>query len=306
VKVLFHICDDELIQGYYGRLAAFNDRDSLKALIALLVRHLGWTDRLDHPLGMLLDAAANLNGLPIDDLVADYSCYAVLHPLGEAVRVAQDPRTALPVLGHSLARPQYSGWKACPSCVQADLADLRFSYWRRSHHVPGSFRCQAHGRPLVVVSELSWIGESPADAIPRGIVPSSSDYLRLCENKHINRAISFLEAILSQRRVLERTACQTAIRGRVALLGENSSAPRWFARFSAQMDEAFTIDWMQSTLFKANLRPGQMRHFAFSPFSGTSLISHTALAMVSAMLFPSSSDALHAFGGRDGTRASSP
>lgn len=36
----------------------------------------------------------------------------------------------------------------CPQCVAKDLETLGFSYWHRSHQLPGAIQCPTHGSPL--------------------------------------------------------------------------------------------------------------------------------------------------------------
>lgn len=296
MKVLFKILEDEFLRGYYGRLAGFNDCDSLRDLTAMLLQQSESSMCRENAKGLLLKLAAELNGLSPDALVADHTCYCVLHNVGDTVRVAECGNQALSHLSFSLIRPLHPGWKMCMACIEQDLADLRFSYWRRRHQVPGAFRCPIHHTPLALVPGLHWIGEAPADAIVRARVPSVDEYEGMARNVHIDRAVSLLDTIATKRITLDRATCQAAVQARAASEGEAPSTPGWFARFSARLDEMFTREWMQGTLFKSKLRAGQVRYFAFGAFSPNSELSHAALAIVASAVFPSAAQALRAFG----------
>jgi len=63
--------------------------------------------------------------------------------------------------------------KACPSCMQYDLDKFGWSYWHRSHQLPGAWWCLKHKVPLQVshlrleqLARFSWVLPMPAQCAP--------------------------------------------------------------------------------------------------------------------------------------------
>lgn len=55
-------------------------------------------------------------------------------------------------LGLAASLPGLAGrLKACPECIQEDLASLPTGWWRTKHQWPGAFMCQRHHKPLLCI-----------------------------------------------------------------------------------------------------------------------------------------------------------
>jgi len=58
----------------------------------------------------------------------------------------------------------------CVRCVQQDLSTYGFSYWRRSHHLPGSWTCPTHQSALYVTEIPSTGRKANNRALPHEVI----------------------------------------------------------------------------------------------------------------------------------------
>lgn len=54
----------------------------------------------------------------------------------------------------------------CPRCARHDLELTGFSYWRRTHQLPGVFICEQHGDPLLRASRLEGFKRLRSSSLP--------------------------------------------------------------------------------------------------------------------------------------------
>lgn len=289
------ILPDEVIDGYRGRIAGCNGLKKSEAVTRLLCEHVTGQGLTDRRPANFLEAAALANRLTFDDFVARHTCYAISNLIGRRPTAADSGDTAIRHAKVTTLHARAARMALCPVCVKQDLKQFRFAYWRRRHQIAGQILCHAHACGLQFIERIDQVSVSPAEAAQHARSLPLDYALRLSENPFITCAIEILDKIVEQNLVLDLQNCQAACRGAVLATGEDPSAPGWFSKFSARMDDAFGFEWLARTCRRAKLRPGEMRTFAFGAFGGRSAaLSHTALAVVAGLLFPSASAAIAA------------
>lgn len=161
------------------------------------------------------------------------------------------------------------------------------------HQVPGRVVCDLHDQPLLHIACLPRDAASPAEVLQTArTLHDDRTVDAMARNPWIARALEILDRVLLNGLMFSRQRCQDVLRARLTALGEDFSSPGCLFRFSAEMDAAFTLDWLQSALRLTRLRSGQVRLFANAAFSaGYNRLSHLCVAIVAAMLFPSADEA---------------
>lgn len=144
-KFYFHIptiLSDELWEGYYGRFGTFNGVSSKIDTGKMLHDYFRKTPAETSPISML----AELLQFDIEFFVNNHS----LIPITKYVEIKNpadnkvDERS-LRLLGSKTIKH----WGCfCEECVKEDINYLGFSFWRRSHQLPGIDWCQKHQIPL--------------------------------------------------------------------------------------------------------------------------------------------------------------
>lgn len=290
MKIIPRLLPDELLPGYRERISDWNGLRTAADLRYFLAPD---ADKKSDVASLLLTFAAKENALTVRELVHGHTCYGVTHSIGRYAGAAAEGRD-LYILGNLATRVQYVGWRVCGECVKADLQQRRGSYWRRRHHLKGQFRCHEHGCVLLSVPKLTSHIRAPQDALPEAEPLCSPElHAQWLSNPHITKAVEILEQVMLRSLVLDRSRCQQAFRKQVKNRGEDPSAPGWFARFSAEMDAAFGLEWLASTFQRTTLRAGEVHTHAFPAFSGNSvLLSHATMATVASLLFPTAQAAI--------------
>jgi hypothetical protein len=276
---------DEFLRGHQAVLAAFNGhtrRLHVRDMVVSHARTLGHTG-----VRSFLDGIAAVNGLHPDALISAHTCYPVLHLVGERMWVGNPDHADLRAIETAVIRAPEHGWRFCPACVKADLSELRYSYWHRRHQVPGKWMCPTHECVLLCVDDFENVGLLPEELLEEGrAVRDARELESLSQLPCVARAVDILDQLMIQNVALDAGRCRSLFRARVQARGEDPSARRWFAAFSAEMDRSFSLAGL-SSLMNSNtkLQAGQPRWFAVGAFAPGTALSHTTVAIVASLLF---------------------
>ncbi|MBU3562200.1 TniQ family protein [Polynucleobacter sp. Tro8-14-1] len=136
---------DEFCRGHAGRLRLLKQ---LKDHSTSKAHQIYRTNDADHPPSFIA-TTANLLKMPLIQYVSLHS----LLPLSHAV-IPEDSEF-LPLLSPQILRkrgmmPLRKGGYFCGHCIDEDLNFWGFSYWRRSHQIPGLHWCEKHHKNLLV------------------------------------------------------------------------------------------------------------------------------------------------------------
>lgn len=294
MSLLPPILPDELLLGYLGRIAALNGCATRRDVaLALGVVRQERDAEMDGT-GSVLSVVSLLNGLSPDEMLAAHTCHALARsigarPEGTSGRRAHDwaNRMAIRNVGKRL--------RFCPGCIEEDLEQHRFTYWRRRHQVPGRYTCADHASPLGIIHEAP-LGMSFPEDVPRFECAAEQGMLGLCtRNPHIAFVLDFLDLTLMHAAVLDREQCSTVIQRVVRQRGEDPSAPGWHIDFCRHIEAAFPMTWLRLVFPTAKFPGGHLRPYYMSWISQSALsIPHASLAVVASLLFATPEDALEA------------
>jgi len=145
--------------------------------------------------------------------------------------------------------PGASQFRLCEHCVRDDLREWRFSYWRRSHHIPGRYVCEAHGVPLRFA-----FPELPLASLPHKWIDSSADIDEfLVQNHHHNPYVRwYLDHVdqiaagqIQSNARLQRAEIQAVVQS------WRRSGAGWMTQLACLISDAFTVEWLGATVSRA-------------------------------------------------------
>lgn len=213
---------DELAAGHLGRVYAINgirQSDRETRTIHKLVGDDGCAYQ---------ETLASLTGLPI----SHYLFHHTLLPFFRAVQVGEpfswravDQEFTVRASGH---RANQLGAKVCPNCIDEDISFWGFSYWRRTHQLPGVCTCPKHQTGLLRTKPSSPMKLLPQKALDSAEVLSPELYQLATENPTIKRygeiCLEFLgrERSISTIQIvscLQQRARQLHIRSHAGVVG---------------------------------------------------------------------------------------
>lgn len=212
---------DELAQGYMGRLARIhgwhNDTASRAAMISWL-RTQG-QDGLDYSVIELLASVAcqSLGQFTQSHTILPFRRF-VTHDKDD-VEGPNVQRSTLKLFGTVELRPHPC---FCEQCVIEDVKFHGFSYWRRSHQLPGLFWCTKHGQPLRYVTK-----DRPFAQAPEGQLHTAEtfevDWVEgLRRNKCIERYVEIAHELLENTRLVNYQSYEREIQKRCEEIGLGS------------------------------------------------------------------------------------
>ena len=158
-KFSFHIptiMPDELWAGYLGRFGIINGQPNKPHIERMLHDYFQKTPTETSSISML----AQLNQFDIEFFVNSHT----LIPISKYIEVKSPTNNkideySLRVLGSKTLKHSAC---FCEDCVNEDVKYLGFSFWRRSHQVPGLDWCQKHQIPLCETSLKDNFFQQPA------------------------------------------------------------------------------------------------------------------------------------------------
>jgi hypothetical protein len=176
------------------------------------------------------------------------------------------------------------GLRACYDCIDEDLRAHGFSYWRRSHHVPGRYICARHGLALHLLGNCGGITALPDAVISCGAHASES-LLRLTrQSPAICRYLDHLDHVVSGRLVIESGNGTAPIRRALLQQGELLYSRGWASRFAARIARAFSYEWLQRAVSPScQSTDAIVINFVRGLFYDYFQISHPAFAVLASM-----------------------
>lgn len=152
---------DELIVGYLGRIGAVNGIRNESELRTVLRKSYKQQNGQDSD-GSLIEHLAQLSGMNTYHL----ACHHTLIPLFRAVashlndHLHGDPSDFGLIAAHA-PRLIRRDLQLCPDCMREDIDYLGFTFWRRSHQLPGIDWCEKHATALHSIGKHSNLLKQP-------------------------------------------------------------------------------------------------------------------------------------------------
>ena len=136
---------DEFCRGHVGRLRLLKQ---LKDYSTSKAHQIYRTNDADHPPSFIA-TTANLVKMQLIQFVSLHSLLPLSHV------VTPEDCEFLPLLSPRILRkrgmmPLRKGGYYCDHCIAEDLNFWGFSYWRRSHQIPGLHWCEKHHKNILV------------------------------------------------------------------------------------------------------------------------------------------------------------
>jgi hypothetical protein len=103
----------------------------------------------------------------------------------------------------------------CSLCARGDLHSLGYSYWRRTHHLPGVNDCPTHNIRLTVAVRLTPFSDMPHSYIDQAEMQTPISQL----NAVIRRYGNFCQQILSQNASLDLNSLKRSVGRWIARMG---------------------------------------------------------------------------------------
>lgn len=221
---------------------------------------LGCNSRSEHLRRMRAEITAeNAEEIPRLHLLAtvsgmDASAYAIAHSMLASQRVAslkgQDFVHGTPESAAFSKRwgmqAQREGAYVCNHCIDEDLSQHPFSWFRRSHHLIGVDWCPVHGSVLHKVE-----ASRPFDALPHNwrdekmTSPVSASHAGLPADGFYRRYVEIATGLLSRKRPVECGALNASIGNRARELGLRVSLKGRGKLISARLIELTDPKWRE-------------------------------------------------------------
>ena len=269
---------DELLDGYRGRLAFLNNAES-KTAIHQLFRASFPVEAGSDGQSTFVPSLAIALGISLDDLLEKHTMWPLFAAFpDDSTGLDQGKVRYSPVNSSVWLKAARNLLWMCPQCIQSDLAGLYFSYWRRSHQLPGRFFCPEHGTPLRFCATPSFLTASP-DALLES--SSSVDKSLLEEVKNCNWAnatVAILSGILAAKRTIDRDAVTRIFRSYSGLSKGEETDASVIRNLSSFITESLSQDWLRDLMPNSKLLDGDRLQFLVAVLTTARTISLSAAA----------------------------
>lgn len=285
---------DEFTRGYQGRLRVLNLFPSTLSLMAALrdAMHSPETPSAEYPAAVTLALAADM---PLQQFVQNHS----LLPFHRAVPKKDanvnhgDPSRLdlISLLGTRVWRRLDA--KFCLDCVKDDLDKGGFSYWHRSHQLPGFHFCLRHGTQLVNNPDgKKAFDEMPSIDMATQYEFTEQDFLAVYANPVIGRYVRIVNGFLCSERPMSlihaRHLIAKQFKKHQLRIGKTGGQPTLTDRALEQIP----LPWLRAQYPSIDSR---LKGEFFNPIDNISLGSAASqdYALALAVLFESSDEALN-------------
>lgn len=293
--LILEVLPDEIARGYLGRLRMINGFRSPEETVRMLRQYLGerYSGRRGPPVGCLLAEALQMPA----------EAFSRQHTMLPYIRAVT---SHLPDMKHGEAGSEdvirRSGMSSpkpvvcfCRSCVTEDMDFWGYSYFRRSHQLPGVVYCEKHHEPLLQVADEKAFYSSPHELLER-VVPNEITFsVSILEHAAISRFMAITAHWLDADRPVPARQFFEVVRRRSDSLGIRRSMQGKKKLLSDLVLDAMPHDWLASTL------PGVLRKRPSEFFQPIDMVVHSAnatcrseaYAVALALLFETAETALN-------------
>lgn len=246
---------DELLQGWFGRIRAINclpAKSKLEELFCEVAKQrIPGSDELG-----FIESAAVLVGMQKGTLLVQHTLtpfFNALSGLKPSKPGSKSPRHREAYEKQAPFRLGSKHLKCCKVCANEDNVNLGFSYWRSSHQLPGMLWCPVHHQPL------SWHPLAAHLTNPH-LLPEISgeslvDTLSEPQVKILKKYAEIAWKILNHTPVIDSASASIALgvrarenNFRVSKLGKRPTP-------SSHLIEVFPDWWLSETLPRTRLHP---------------------------------------------------
>jgi len=250
--ILPTILPDEFLLGYLGRISAVNHRISISNIKNILKNWFSETKpELKNPdikkRSSLLELAEAL-GIEAKTIAKKHTLLPILRstrpdtinfPVG--VRLMDNDDHGL-LRRFSQIVPKEAAC-FCVACVIEDVDYQRFSFWRRSHQIPGIDWCLKHMEPLQEVNHKNAFLKQPSIFLDSGNYCKQPESLGM-HNSIILRFAQLIEDALELEVPVNNRIAQEVLTNKAKLIGVKFSETGFCRQLSDLMNEVLPEQWV--------------------------------------------------------------
>lgn len=286
---------DEIIHGWRGRVAALNSLSKIRQVESLLrlCAEKSATDLSDDP--DFIECAAAALDVARQELLRRHTLPPFFDALGDLKQNKPGTKSAKHLRAYLRQAPfRLDGKEArfCRQCGEEDLAFWKYSYWRRSHHLPGVQCCSKHGTPLLCAGTHEAFDRCPhhfLDAQSKEYAMPHDALARQVLLRYSQIAADILDCAPS----IDSTAASIKLGQRATAAGLRISNPGRRKTPSTYVMELLPVDWLQKTFPRVHWETGKF----ISTFDGacsprTTRYTTATLCLLAAVLYEDADQAL--------------
>ena len=286
---------DELLQGWQGRMRAINclsDDAKIDQLIGEMARQ--------QDASMLVEAdfahcAGIILGMSRESLLQNHT----LTPFFNVLEGLKLNKPGSKSLKHRQAFERKSPFRLggkllhyCPQCAEEDILSAGYSYWRRSHQLPGAIWCSKHGSQLVSASRHDAFKQCPHQ-IKDSFIDERVHALTQVQTEVLKRYSKIACEILSKTPVIDSLAA-SAVLGRQAK-AENFriSKPGKRTTVSGHLIRLLPIWWLIETSPRVHWVPDKyISTIDGACVPGETRYTATTLSLLAALFYADANEAI--------------
>lgn len=260
--IIPRILPDELLLGYRGRLMALNATNNVTEIANLTAWALGVDASMAPGAAQLLvESMARFNDLTVAELAKNHTCAAALAlPTAPAEHLYN---TGLPATqtGRLMFSVGYTKFQFCPDCVSEDLQSHYFSYWRRSHQLPGRHLCPVHRTPLKSVSLRGALTSPPDQHLGKAEAGPIELSAAEASSVAVQRALALLDWAVQNGVFVDRARLAEVLGARWRMLAQKRSVASTDAELHNYILEQFPLAWLRAWISPQKLEAGPTKSF---------------------------------------------
>jgi len=282
---------DEIIHGWRGRVAALNSLSKSRQAESLLRQSAekSATELSDDP--DFTECAAAALGITRQELIRRHTLLPFFDALGDLKQNKSGTKSAKHLQVYLRQAPFRIDSKEalfCRQCAGEDLARWKFSYWRRSHHLPGVQCCSKHGTPL-----LSAGTHEAFDRCPHHFLDAQPKMCAMPHDELLLRYSQIAADILDCAPLVDSTTASIKLGLRANTSGLRISNAGRRKTPSTYVMELLPLDWLQKTFPRVRWNAGKF----ISTFDGAcspraTRYTTATLCLLAAVLYEDADQAL--------------
>lgn len=289
--IVAHPLPDEFCRGHVGRIQMLNGFQSFACTVRA-IRLASAESKSERGQASALDATARLCGILTPDYAHLHSFLPYTSLGGQVVEKKVSCWVHTVQVRSGMTSPREHAY-FCESCVKEDREFHGFSYWRRSHQLPGMLWCHKHWELLKKSSLHNPFETSPFSSIQASVPCSDAFGKTYVEAPDlIRRFIDASNLLLDQRASVHMSEVKARLIEQARLLKLHHSEKGRRVRLSDAVKAEFPFSWLTEVFPKF----GQKRdHQFFSAIDSAVMTAGTrppteSIAMAIALMFESTED----------------
>ena len=283
---------DELLHGWQGRMRAINlqpDDKCLASLMAAVIRHQDGSISIE---AEFIEQAAIVLGMSRDSLIRQHT----LTPFFSAIEGLRPSKLGTKSVSHREAYDRQAPFRLgsrfpryCRQCAQEEYQQKGYSFWHRTHQLPGMLWCATHGMPLALTPRQNAFEQQP-HAVTDSYIDRRQEGVTDDQVIVLRRYAQIAVEVLRQAPIIDSVAASK-------ILGEGTKAADLRVSkqgvrptVSSQLVRLLPDWWLADTLPRVSWAPDKyISTIDAACVPGASRYTTTTLCLVAALLYEDAS-----------------